>query len=504
MSDPIQIEVLTLRAAKHPVDLTRAKEAVSGLIQPIISKLRPRSQGLEPKAIDEIVSIFVGGKGERMAKAPVHKDIRATLHSIISVSSQTQTPIPVLIPSSACKLPMHGYELDLAEVMMLRYLANLQQRVTRIYPLGLDIVVRLEDLTLLAIFPQLPDIASKVSAYTTQLKALVNRFNMQHFLRIRAESELVDPSLFAKHASDAAPIVHRYLNICEQLNQTKECKIDQASVNNSSPRADSSVSPSSLPSLSPPSTPPLSPIGRDSNPTIATDQQMELSTDLPRLEFIKQEAEQALSALGWVGGISPVAVDYLTNRYRKLYTNLSPSERTNLISLYYGAVIARKRLGGTGADPRWNFGRIDLCIAPPGPDQPPKSRVCQYFYPGSREPFWRVLGLITLNSSGNISAASQAPASPVARVSMVRSNSKQLASAHAVSVPIPSFNPDIQEPFEVTIRVAFNVQVWIAWKLMYFSVSSCCAACLSRVLAEPTFVWLFLGSDCSRIIPLSV
>jgi len=93
---------------------------------------------------EAIVSEIIGSKQHRYGPIPDPEGLVA-IRDVVRKAMREEAPIPILVPWGASKQGPWG--VDLAEVMALKQLECLSRRVSAHYAPGVDIVVRLENLT---------------------------------------------------------------------------------------------------------------------------------------------------------------------------------------------------------------------------------------------------------------------------------------------------------------------------------------------------------------------
>jgi hypothetical protein len=133
------------------------------------------------------------------------------MRKVIKYYVEACRPIPVLIATSAWKLPIHGHGVDLAEVLFVHMMIDLQIRIRAIYSYGLKIYIRLEDLTLMALFPETSNIQSSIAQYIQDFNNILILMKVTDFIVLRPESSLMSMSDFMSTVTHSVSMFERYI-----------------------------------------------------------------------------------------------------------------------------------------------------------------------------------------------------------------------------------------------------------------------------------------------------
>lgn len=170
----------------------------------------PGSAVHDPCAVFEAVSHeLVGTKQHRFGPTPDPESLVA-IREVVREAMEHGAPIPILIPWGASKQGPYG--VDVAEMMALKQLICLNQRVRSHYAPGVDVGIRLEDLTDSTMFRGIPGWAAKTSEYVA---AFVKLHNMMvgDFSTVQPESELMDGDRFRAQTESNAQVIFAALGL---------------------------------------------------------------------------------------------------------------------------------------------------------------------------------------------------------------------------------------------------------------------------------------------------
>jgi hypothetical protein len=133
-----------------------------------------------------------------------------SIREVISYWINRQHPIPFLVPWGSEK--PDGSGVDIAELMALKTLKCLQDRVHRHYVPGVRFVIRLEDVSAPHLFFDRPDQARKDAAlYTDGFDNLVTILGLRSFITPFKESSKVSESAFNEMADSIVPIMEQHI-----------------------------------------------------------------------------------------------------------------------------------------------------------------------------------------------------------------------------------------------------------------------------------------------------
>ena len=170
--------------------------------------------GPDPEAVTaHIMELLVASKKERLGAKPTPA-AAAALRAIVLAYVQRGEPVPALSVCAPCKLPDFEQPLDVAEMIMLRRLALLAEQVRRVYPPGLQINLRIEDLTVLSCMPQAmqPRLRPSIERYVQGLRDLNRTLGYEASIHLVAESDLAVETEFMAKVAELSPLFRAYLD----------------------------------------------------------------------------------------------------------------------------------------------------------------------------------------------------------------------------------------------------------------------------------------------------
>jgi hypothetical protein len=229
-----------------------------------------------------------------------------SMRSVIRKSIEREEPIPMLMPFGSRKAVL-GQRLDIAEVSALKTLACLQGRVKERYSPGIQLNIRVEDVSGNSLFEEDGDQSLKESLdYCLDFVALVKILGYD-FIHPRLESDMFSEVEFNETSAKILDVMIQYL--------------------------------------------------RDTDAYGIRDHE-------------KLASYKKLEEMGYKGGISQEQRDYYRERYKTWNPVITQYEATEKLAKYQAGVWARKVLGGSGANPIWGKDYLGLTFAPPVPGTP--------------------------------------------------------------------------------------------------------------------------------------
>lgn len=265
----------------------------------------PSSVETTSRDVLEIVSgILLGTKEYRYGPLP-SPESQVVIRKVIKNSLEKKTSIPVLVPWGSIKGDGSSM-IDVAEVSAINRLVKLSREVSMYHPNGLDVIIRVEDLTGKLMFEMDGDrktTSDRMDEYSLSMKTLVRMLGNDG-VRVKLESEMENAPLFEKDFRPNVKLVEDYL-------------VASRDVIRHSPHE---------------------------------------ASRLPQYG--------KLAAAGWKGIISQEQRDYYTETYARLYGDDDPSRLYHRLALYLACALSRKRLGMTGVQGYWDS-NIQAVFLPP-------------------------------------------------------------------------------------------------------------------------------------------
>ena len=143
----------------------------AGVIQSLISHEFPASVRGDKATLEALSAEIIGTKQHRYGPTP-DPEVAVSLRNVIRHAIAWKTPIPILVPWGASK--QGPFSIDLAEIMALKQINCLDDRVRKFYPLGTEIRIRLEDATDYVLFGNEDGWTEKTLRYTEDFGELAS------------------------------------------------------------------------------------------------------------------------------------------------------------------------------------------------------------------------------------------------------------------------------------------------------------------------------------------
>lgn len=148
--------------------------------------------------VDLIEAEFFATKQLRNGTIP-GPESRVKVRETIRKYTSANKPIPIVVPWGSAK--PDGSSIDVAELMAVRALKNLDQRISEHYTPGTAINIRIEDASAPYLFNWKFDQAwSEAARYTDDMNSLL-RVLGAHAIELRPESHFLTPAAFAEFAA---------------------------------------------------------------------------------------------------------------------------------------------------------------------------------------------------------------------------------------------------------------------------------------------------------------
>lgn len=285
--------------------------------------------------VDRVLEALIGTTKVRLGPAPTGDNLTAT-RAVVEKLVARGEPIRLLMPWGS-KKPDNG-GLDVAELAAIRTLQDLEARVSAAYSPGIDLVMRIEDLSGDFLFSAEEDavVALPASRRYVEDFSMLLRLLAVPFIRPFRERELMEEADYLVLAEHLTGFVHDYLV------ESEGCWEDATELN----------------------------------------------------------SYRALHAQGWTGFIPTEQREFYRSRYIRKDPDLGWSGATRLLARYFASILARIKMGGYGSE-RWGRDFINISFAPPVPGTPPAFASRRLFYRTVSEamsrthiPPWRARGFL--------------------------------------------------------------------------------------------------------------
>lgn len=163
----------------------------------VLSEFPSRTTTSSTDLLELVFTEILGTKQVRYGPKPA-PEAQVAIREVIRAKIEHQLPIPFLVAWGSEK--PDGSSIDIAELMALRQLASLNERISRHYPPGARFNIRLEDASAPHLFADRPEAWTEAQRYTRAFLNLVSALEL-HSIHPIPESYLVTPELFAREAN---------------------------------------------------------------------------------------------------------------------------------------------------------------------------------------------------------------------------------------------------------------------------------------------------------------
>lgn len=153
----------------------------------------------------DIISAELLGTGQHRYGPIPSPEVQVSIRDVIRNSMKNSEPIPILIPWGCAKFGPWG--VDVAEVMGVKQMLCLIKRVRQYYPPGLQMRMRLEDLTVYYLFGEDSGFTEKVEPYAHNLVNLITilqREGGNDDIHVIPESRIMDRDEYMRKAEENA------------------------------------------------------------------------------------------------------------------------------------------------------------------------------------------------------------------------------------------------------------------------------------------------------------
>ncbi len=289
----------------YDVSVTNLEEPYSAVISQFLRAQFPSASRTPSDLLDDLTAAFVVSGQVRFGPVPSPESLVA-IRKVLARSIKAGTPIPVLMPWGSRK-PNAANLLDVAEVAGLKSLSCLQQRVTQVFKPGLDLRIRVEDLSGFWLFQDEGEVVRAQSErYVRDFQALVRILELP-FITPVLESVMMNEEIYFAEARRMEALFDTYLWESEQV-------------------------------------PPV------------------LWPELPSFK--------ALLPWGWTGEIPRAQRDFYYSRYDRFTPGLQLREKVAELARYFAGTLVRRGFKANGDPAEWEKQFIKLSFHPPVPGTP--------------------------------------------------------------------------------------------------------------------------------------
>src|SRR5579872_1327605 len=159
--------------------------------------------------LEVLTDAIMASKQIRFGPLPAPES-QVAIRSVIRKSIDSSTPIRIVSPWGSEK--PNGSGIDVAELAALRTFACLNERVTAHYAPGIDVRLRVEDVSAPHLFfDRMEQARKEAKLYTDGLTRLNHILDLK-YITVAADSLLVTEDVMNREADDVLPIFERHLN----------------------------------------------------------------------------------------------------------------------------------------------------------------------------------------------------------------------------------------------------------------------------------------------------
>ena len=167
--------------------------------------------------IEQLLTIIVGTKQVRYGSNPSDNTL-AVVSGIIKRAVQLNVPIPVLVPWGGRKTVAKEL-VDVAEISAIQQLVNLDNEVKKLYPLGLQTNIRIEDTGAFWLYQDDNDLDTH--RYSFSVMSLVHILRGKANINPVRESSFMDKDEYFCHSKFASDIIKKYLLATDGLQEVE-------------------------------------------------------------------------------------------------------------------------------------------------------------------------------------------------------------------------------------------------------------------------------------------
>jgi hypothetical protein len=295
--------------------------------------------------VDAVTNELFGTNQNRYGPKP-SAEYQVAMREVVKYYTDRFLRIPILVPWGSRKPHVTG-SVDVAELSALKQLDCLRQRIEHIYPLGIDMRIRVEDASGNYLFED-EGVPSRLAVehYTEDFTRLVKVLGLDWYMKAVPESTLFNENTMKYKADEMLPDFIAYLAV--------------------------------------------------------TDGNVEMGVeDVPSFQNLKER--------GWKGEIPMAQREYYFSRYGSLYPNLNRKDAITKLARYFASSLARVQMKGRGDDIQWEGKYLQVTFVPPVPGAPDSIfnktlyyRTVPLHFGASHMPPWRAKGYLRVHNDNTV------------------------------------------------------------------------------------------------------
>ena len=342
----------------------------------------------------EVLNVLIPGPSLQNGPLPTEESTKAMLRTIHGYIEEDM-PIPILIAAAACKLPLSGHSVDVAEVIFIKMLIDLQIQVQTYYPIGLSIRIRLEDGVTMVLFPR-EGLETMLASYVSEFRRVIETLNAASFITLVCETDVMPVHVYM-------PIVFKFSPLFIEHFKTSDNFLEGGEDEESKQKRISSL--------------------------------------------------EELQSYGWGEPVSKNEREIWKSRYASHFPNKTEESYVEGMSLYYANILARRYLKGSGTLPSWKHGHLEIALRPP-PEGSPVKQNRLYYRSAKKEniksslPFWQLVGISVRDKNGSLQLSAVSFKNKKvqgATRDTIQFGSKKLGISYSVIEPNPEASPEAKE-----------------------------------------------------------
>lgn len=295
--------------------------------------------------LDAVTEAFLSTSQHRYGPRPSPENL-VELRKVMKLWMDIGQPIPILVPWGSKKA--HGATPDVAEVMALKVIECLKERVEAFYPPSVHVVLNIEDVGgkyTRATEPDFIKQSNEIDSYADSMKRLVVATGNGRWLEAIPESRSVDWAAFFGYAA---------YNV--------------------------------------------EPVLQDAIYEVFTD-------GAPQ-----EDTQAALRKIGWKGDLPIEQIQFYMQRYAKIYPGLTDVQKMKILGRYLAQAFTRYQLNSkVFYYKEWRDNYINLNFSAPVPGMPTTLANRRLYYrtiptkfTENHMPAWRAKGYVVITENGDV------------------------------------------------------------------------------------------------------
>lgn len=203
------------------ISVVDPEEPYSGMIRDFLRSDFTSVSRTATDRLNDLTAALMATQQVRFGPLP-NPESTVAIRKVLARAMESNLPVPVLVPWGSRK-PDHTQSVDIAEVLALRQLQCLQDRVTKVHAPGINVVLRLEDLSGFYLFEdEGPEFRANSARYVKDMESLIHVLGLTTFVYPFREGENLNESKYAERVYLYEPMFLAYLQGKGDLEQLIE------------------------------------------------------------------------------------------------------------------------------------------------------------------------------------------------------------------------------------------------------------------------------------------